>query len=55
VVTNKTESNLNNLQFLAKDEEFIKLKVEDIKGNFVKVKNKIKNKLDELKNIETLF
>jgi hypothetical protein len=55
VVTNKTESNLNNLQLLAKDEEFIKLKVEDIKGNFVKVKNKIKNKLDELKNIETLF
>jgi len=55
VVTNKTESNLNNLQLLAKDEEFIKLKVEDIKGNFVKVKDKIKNKLDELENIENIF
>jgi hypothetical protein len=55
VVTNRTQSNVNNLQILIKDDEFIKLDVEDIKGNFIKVKNRILDKLNCLKNIENIF
>jgi hypothetical protein len=55
VATERTKSNVKNLKVLLKDEEFIELDVEEIKGNFIKVQDTLLNKLNSLNEIKSIF
>jgi len=54
VYTERTKHNINNLKSLL-NKKFLEIDVEDVKGNFIKVKEKITNELLKLGNIEKLF
>ena len=55
IFTEETKSNVKNLNTLLKDEEFIELNIEDVKGNFIKVQDTILKSLNNLKGIKSIF
>ena len=54
IFTNDTFKNFENLKKLL-NEDFFEINVEDVKENFIKVKNRVFEKLKSLNNIESIF
>lgn len=54
IFTDDTFKNFENLKKII-NEDFIEINVEDIKENFIEVKNRVFEKLNSLNNIESIF